>query len=67
MADIGLDCTELGDTAQALGGDIRSVAVEDFLQFAPGMCPAMGHPKLSSSQNEKAVHACLDPCLTRRT
>jgi hypothetical protein len=43
-ADIGLDGMELGDAAQPLGRDLRAVAVEDFLEFAPRMRPAMGHP-----------------------
>ena len=43
-ADIGLDGIELGDAAQAFGGDLGSVAVEDFLEFAPRMRPAMRHP-----------------------
>jgi hypothetical protein len=43
-ADVGLDGIEFGDAAQALGGDLRAVAVEDLLQFAPCVCPAMRHP-----------------------
>lgn len=43
-ADIGLDNVEFGDAAQAFGGDIGAVAVEDLLQLAPCMRPAMRHP-----------------------
>jgi len=40
-ADLGLDPVELGDPAQPLGGDLRSITVEDFLQLPAGMCPAV--------------------------
>lgn len=43
-ADVGFDGIEFGDPAQPLGGDFGAVAVEDFLEFAPGMRPAMRHP-----------------------
>ncbi len=39
-ADLGLDGVELGDPAQALGGDLRAAAVADFAEPAPTMCPA---------------------------
>ncbi len=39
-ADLGLDGVELGDPAQALGGDLRAAAVVDFAEPAPTMCPA---------------------------
>ena len=42
-ADIDLDPVELSDAAKALGGDLRTVAVEHFLQFAPCVYPAMRH------------------------
>ena len=44
-ADIGLDGVERGDAAQALGGDLGAVAVEDLLQFSPRMRPAMRPPE----------------------
>src|SRR6056297_3019016 len=34
---------DLGDASQALGGDLRGVAVEHLLELAPGVRPAMGH------------------------
>ena len=43
-ADVGLDGIDLGDAAQAFGGDLRSVAVEDFLEFAPRMRPCVDAP-----------------------
>lgn len=43
--DIGLDGIELGDAAQAFGGNLGAVAVEDFLELAPCMRPALRHPK----------------------
>ena len=39
--DVGLDGIELGDPAQPFGGDVRAVAVEDLLQLAPCVRPAM--------------------------
>ena len=41
-ADLGLDPVKLGDPAQPLGCDLGAVAINDFLQLAPGMRPAMG-------------------------
>jgi len=38
-ADVGLDLVDLGDAAQALGGDLGAVAVEHFLQLAPSNGP----------------------------
>lgn len=43
-ADVGLDGIELGDLAQAFGGDLGAVAVKDFLEFAPRMRPTVRHP-----------------------
>ena len=41
-ADVRFDFVELGDAAQALGGDLGTVAIEDLSQFAPCMRPAVG-------------------------
>ena len=41
VSDLGIDAVEIGDPAQALGGDFGSVAVEDLLQLAPCVCPAV--------------------------
>jgi hypothetical protein len=43
-ADVGLDGVEVRDAAQAFGGNLGAVAVEDFLELASCMCPAMRHP-----------------------
>ena len=40
-ADIGLDGVELGDSAQALGGDLRAAAVVDLAQFSSRMRPTV--------------------------
>lgn len=40
-ADLGLDAVKLGDLAQALGGNFRTVAVKDFLQLATLVRPTM--------------------------
>ena len=42
-ADIGLDPVEVGDPAQAFGGDLGAVSIEHLLQFPPCVRPAMGH------------------------
>lgn len=41
--DLGLNAVELSDPAQAVSRDFRTVAVEDLLQLAPRMRPAVGH------------------------
>ena len=41
--DVGFHGIELGNAPQTLGCDFRTVAVEDFLQLAPCMRPAVGH------------------------
>lgn len=38
------DGIDFGDPAQALGGNLRTIAVENLLQLAPCVRPAMGHP-----------------------
>ncbi len=40
--DLSLDPVKLSDPAQALGRDLGAVALEDLLQLAPCMRPAMG-------------------------
>lgn len=42
--DISFNGINLGDAAQAFDGVLWSVTVEGFLQLAPGMGTAMGHP-----------------------
>src|SRR6056297_3809529 len=39
--DVSLDLVELGNTPQALGGDLGAVAVEHLLQLAAGVRPTM--------------------------
>jgi len=36
-ADVFFDGVDIGDPAQALGGDFGAVGIKDFLQFASGM------------------------------
>ncbi|RMX61764.1 hypothetical protein SADFL11_00050700 (plasmid) [Roseibium alexandrii DFL-11] len=40
-SDISFDPVELGDSAQALGGDLGDIAVEHFLQFPSCVRPAL--------------------------
>lgn len=42
-SDISFDPVELGDSAQALGGDLGDIAVEHFLQFPSCVRPALRH------------------------
>src|SRR6056297_1374003 len=42
-ADVGFHGIQLGDAAQALGGDLGAVAVKHLLQLSSGMGPAMRH------------------------
>lgn len=39
--DAGFDLVDLGDAAQALGGDLGAVLLVDVMQLAPGMRPAV--------------------------
>ncbi len=58
-SDICLDPVELGDPAQALGGDLGAVAVEHFLQFPPCVRPAMCHADRTAALAGRARQAVV--------
>ncbi|CUH21718.1 hypothetical protein JSE7799_00573 [Jannaschia seosinensis] len=61
-ADLSLDLVELGNAAQAFGRDLGAVAIEHFLQLAPGVRPAIRHAdRLTAFAGgaRQAVVACV--------